>query len=607
MCEPRHIACVVLLLAVPATADETSACRGLRHADVVFMGSASREVYRAYGATVVDWGGGAWANNAQAVAEFRERVEMAHDCGIRYNAGIPMVTGFAGMIASCPDYEKAICRDIEGNPVFVPWLWDQKYKGHTGFNYWFCSNSPLYQKFLRERTELAMAGVPDGLHIDDYGGTSGSLWKGGCFCGDCMTLFRKYLAANVPPEKLHELGIETLDGFDYGKFLRAKCVKSNAELMKTRWKLPLDREFHAFQAQAAGQVVRQLQEYAVTLRGRPIARCVNGAPPSAQAFVVMPHMDHYSCEINMNAPRKTFTAAPAFTYKCGAMIERGIAGTAGGEDWAYAQENKATTLVRYWIAESYALGQCFMVPGAHQWAYTAAKGTHSYEGKPENFSYLYRFVRRHAALLDGYESAVQLGVLFSHAAWRKNQKEAQAVAACCLDANVPFALVAAGDDLLPLRLNEKELARFEKIVIPGDPRLDEQQQAVLSKLAAEQKTITWRNGPAMLSQIQPWVSVEGAPNVWALPRQRPDKPNAPLVVHLLNRNYDFTAEKITPQNGFSLHVARSLAGNKPPTQCNAYTPDLAGETSVSLPVEPEGAGVRVKIPELKLWTVLRLE
>jgi hypothetical protein len=594
-------------MAVPAMAEEATVSRALKHADVVFMGSAKTEVYQAYGATVVDWGGGAWGKNAKAITEFCNRVKTAHDLGIQYNAGIPMVTGFAGMIASCPEYEKAVCRDIEGKPIFVPWLWDQKYKGKKGFNYWFCSNSPLYQKFLRDRTEAAMTGDPDGLHIDDYGGTTGSLWSGGCFCDDCMGLFRKYVATHVPAEKLHALGIAKLEDFHYGKFLLTKYVKNNAELMKTRWKLPLESEFRTFQAQAAGQVVRALQEYAEKLRGRPLVRCVNGAPPGQQAFVVMPHVDHYSCEIGMNSPQKKFTTSAAFTYKCGTMIDRGIAGTAAGQDWAYAQENKATNLVRYWIAESYAMGQCFMTPGLHQWAYTESKGTHSYEGKPEDFSYLYRFVRKNAMLFDGYESAAQLGVIFSHAAWRRNKKEAQAIASCCLEANIPFALVAAGDDLLPLQLNEKQLVRFEKVVVPAVPMLDPEQKAVCDQLAAAQKMISWKDGPALLSQVPPWISVEGTKHVWALPRRLPNKPDAPLVVHLLNRNYDFAAEETTPQNNLVLHLGKALVGNKKPTRCKAYTPNIAGETVVSLPVEPEGDGVRVKVQELKLWTVLCLE
>jgi hypothetical protein len=395
-----------------------------------------------------------------------------------------------------------------------------------------------------------------------------------------------------------------LEGFHYGKFLLAKYVKNNEELMKKRGSLPLDGEFRIYQAKAAGEVVKGLQEYAEKLRGKPLVRCVNGAPPSQQAFVVMPHMDHYSCEIGMNAPNKKFTASPAFTYKCGDMIQRGIAGTAGGWDWAYAAENKATNLVRYWIAEAYAFGHCFMTPGLHQWAYTEKKGTHSYQGKPEDFAYLYQFVRKNAALFDGYEAAAQVGVLFSDAAWRKNKKEAQAIAGCLLDANVPFALVAAGDELLPLRLTENALGACEKLVVLGDPMLDPAQQAVLEKLTAAKRLIVWKDAPSLLAQIDPWLRVEGAKNVWALPRRIPGRADSPLVVHLLNRNYDFGADKMQPQADLVLHLRPPLVGAKVPLRCSLLSPDGA---TAQLAVEQEADGVRVKVPELKLWSLVRVD
>jgi len=577
----------------------------LRHSDVVFMGSAKKEIYEAYGATVVDWGGHAWKNEEKPIADFRARVKMAQDMGIQYNAGVGMITEFLGMIKSCPEYEKAICRGIAGQPILVPWLWDHKVDDKLGMAYWFCSNSALYQKYLRERTELAMKGAPDGYHIDDYGGTTGSLWKGGCFCESCMEGFRKYLAANVAPERLRGLGIENLNDFHYGKFLLSKYVKNNEEFMKNRGKMPLDAEFRVFEAKAAGEVVRGLQEYAVKLRGKPLVRCVNGAPPSQQAFIVMPHMDHYSCEIGMNAPKKQFTTSPAFTYKCADMIGRGIAGTAGGQDWAYAQENKATNLVRYWIAEAYASGQCFMTPGLRQWAYTEQKGTHHYEGKPEDFAYLYQFVRKNATLFDDYEAVAQVGVLFSDTAWRKNKKEPQAIAACLLDANVPFELFAAGDEFLPLRLNMEDLNRFEKIVLPADPMLDLDQKGTLYKYTKERMEIVWKDGPALLAKITPWLSVEGAKGVWALPRRRiPNQAGSPLIVHLLNRNFDFATDKVLPQQNVVLHLRTSLLGEKKPTQCKLYSPDAE---PVEVPVISEGDGIQLKVPELRLWSLVKLD
>ncbi len=602
----------VLAMVLPAAlADNDPPALPLKPSDVVFMGASDKAAYEAYGATVIDWGGHAWGDNEKPKAEFRARVKLAQDLGIQYNAGIGMLTEFGGMVKSCPEYERAICRTIDGKPVTVPWLWDQKVDGQTGRNFWFCSNSPLYQKYLRDLTARAMSAAPDGYHIDDFGGTTGAIWGGACYCESCMALFRDYLKQHVVPDTLRAAGIESLDGFDYGKWILSKHARDGAEFIKKRYSLPFYTEYREFQALAAGKVVRDLQEYAARLRGKPLARSVNGTPPGDQAFVVRPHVDHYSCEIGMGAPglewgdvsTRGLTTSAAFVYKCADMAGRRLSCTASGMSFAYVKEKNAVHLCRYWVAESYAFGHCFMTPSRHQWCYTKEKGTHWYAAQPEEYADLYQFVRKHAALFDDCEPVAQVGVVFSNTAWRKNKKEPQAAAHALLEANVPFALVAAGDALLDLRLTPARLASFEKLAVPSEPMLDAAQQKVLDE-ARPPRTVIGKRADAILDGVTPWVAIEHAKNVWALPRRNPSRAGAPLVVHLLNRNHDFAADRPVPQADVVLRLRAPLMGGKRPAQCRAFT---AGSEPVALTVEPDGDGVRIKIPELKHWTVLRLE
>jgi len=586
--------------------------RPLKRSDVVFMCAGSPAAYKAYGATVVDWGGHAYADDEQAVAKFRAGVKTAQDAGAQYNAGIGMLTEFLGMIKSEPQHERAISRTIAGKPLIVPWLWDHKVDGELGKAWWFCSNSPFYQEYLRKLTARAMAGEPDGYHIDDFGGTTGTLWQGGCFCESCMKGFRNFLERNVPREKLAALGIEKLDDFDYGKFLLAKHAKDAEDFKKRRGAMPLDAEYRVFQAQAAGDVVRELQEYAAKQRGKALARSVNGAPPSLQALVVRPHIDHYSCEVWMGAPERPYserdtgqklTTSAAFTYKCGDMTRRGIAGTADGHSWAHVCAHNAVNLCRYWVAESYALGQCFMAPSEHQWCYTKEKGTHWLKNRPEDYADLYQFVRQHAELFDDYDTVAQAGVLFSHAAWRKNKQDAQTISRVLVEANVPFALLPAGDELLDLRLDAADLARCDRVIVPANPMLDPAQQQTLDQLAPA-KRIVWKDAASLLAELKPWVAVEGGTKAWVLPRRRLNDPAAPLIVHVLSRAYDFAAEKTPLQENVWLRLQHALFGAHKPTRCQAFTP---GAEPLMLPLESDDAGVRVKLPELKLWAVLRVD
>lgn len=606
-----HVLPILILLLSAAQANDSGPSRPLNHSDVVFMGGADKAVYEAYATTVVDWGGHAWSDNDKAKTEFRTRVKLAQDLGIQYNAGIGMLTEFLGMIKSCSEHERAICRTLDGKPITVPWLWDHKVDGQLGKAWWFCSNSPLYQKYLRDLTARAMAGEPDGYHIDDFGGTTGTFWMGGCFCESCMPLFRDYLRKHIDAGKLRALGIETLDGFDYGKWLLTKHVKDGAEFARKRSSLPLHAEFQEFQAKADGDVVRGLQEHAAKLRGKPLARSVNGSPPSPQAFVVRPHMDHYSCEIGMGAPgsewsgvpTKKLTASAAFVYKCTDMAGRGIAGTADGHSWAYVNEKNAVNLCRYWISESYAFGHCFMAPSSHQWCYTKEKGTHWYKARPEDYADLYQFVRKNAALFDGYETVAQVGIVFDHKGWRHGRKSAQAAATALVEANIPFALVAAGDELLNLRLDATKLAKFKTLIVPPELMLDPAQQKVLDRIPPD-KRLVWKDARSLLAAIELPLAIEGAADVWALPRRNLRQSKSPLIVHLLNRNHDFATDRTAPQQNLTLRLRRSLFGGTPPTQCTAFVP---GCEPTSLSIASDDAGVQVKIPALKLWSVLRVE
>jgi hypothetical protein len=116
--------------------------------------------------------------------------------------------------------------------------------------------------------------------------------------------------------------------------------------------------------------------------------------------------------------------------------------------------------------------------------------------------------------------------------------------------------------------------------------------------------IVWKDAPSLLAQIDPWLRVEGAKNVWALPRRIPGRADSPLVVHLLNRNYDFGADKMQPQADLVLHLRPPLVGAKVPLRCSLLSPDGA---TAQLAVEQEADGVRVKVPELKLWSLVRVD
>ena len=257
--------------------------RAIRRSDVVFMYD-NPERYDSYGCTVLGWAGRA----------DKGHIRRAHEMGVRhFSCSVGFLTEFRRVIDFNDDFLDGAARNFAGEPFIVPWLWDHEYKGHPAW--WWCTNSPVYRQYLSSRLEDLMAVEPDGLHIDDYRGSSGSVtWLSGCFCRHCIKAFRDYAAENVTEEKLAELGIVDLEKFDYREFLTARGITPE-EYKSRRVRLPLADEFYDFHVKSNNAFVAEYRRRAERVRGKPLTLCVNSSLASPHNLVITPHLNH-PCE-----------------------------------------------------------------------------------------------------------------------------------------------------------------------------------------------------------------------------------------------------------------------------------------------------------------------
>jgi len=113
--------------------------RTIRPSDVVFMYD-NPKMYEPYGCTVLGWAG--WGK--------AQHIETAHRSGVRhFSTSIGFLTEFRRVIDFSDDFLDAACRNLAGEPFIVPWLWDHKHKQQPAW--WWCTNSPLYRKYLDTR------------------------------------------------------------------------------------------------------------------------------------------------------------------------------------------------------------------------------------------------------------------------------------------------------------------------------------------------------------------------------------------------------------------------------------------------------------------------
>jgi len=567
----------------------------IRASDVVFM-YAPRDPsqYEAYAGTVVGWGGRPGSRNAQEVEAFRRRVAEAHRRGMRYCASVDFLVDFRGFIDFRPQtFLDAVCRDLDGNPIRVPWLWDHQYKGHPA--YWWCTNNPDYRAYLRDQVERACLAPIDGLHIDDYSGTSAcSAYCGGCFCPYCRAGFREYLEERFSVAQLREIGIERIEDFDYRAFLRARGIA--AEHFRTqRAACPLGEVFQDFQNWRMKQLVRETFEYAEKIRGRTLLRSVNSSASSPRTLLVASLIDYFCGEMSHRASEAKVPLDPLFVFRLVEALQRRQTATASGRDWAWIKAHEKPGLVRTWIAQAYAFGNTFMVPH-RQWCFTPELGTHWWEGKPEDFAYLYRFVRQHAPRLDGYVPLANTALVYSNA----NFSEMRAAARELSQANIPYAVVLAGDENLPVRLRAEALAGYDYLIVGSKP-LPNGQQPVLEQASAQ--VVRWEGLAQLPDAVRKQVLVRGSGQIRVSLRHKPFDPTAPLICHLLNQNYDLQEDAVSPVD-VQVSLSPRLLDKAGFREALVYMPARA---PVCVPIARAEGAVSFEVRQLGLWALVELK
>lgn len=536
--------------------------------DVVFMYAPEPRQYDLYSGTVTGWGGRARSREGRALGEFLARVDEAKRRKMRYCASVDFLVDFGGFIDFCPDrFLDSVCRDLNGKPLTVPWLHDHSHKGHPA--YWFCSNSPDYRNYLMDQTERACLAPIDGLHIDDYRGTSAcAAWNGGCFCEHCLREFREYLKRDG------KLSASEAEHFNYRDYLIAQGVTAE-RYRQNPWTVPFGAEFQRFQHEAMMNLVKQVYEHAERLRRKPLLRSVNSSASSPEALLVEPLVDYFCGEVDHHAASGKVSAEPLFVYRLVEAFDKRQTATASGWDWAWIAANEKPGMVRTWIAQAYAFGSVFMVPH-NQWCYTPEKGTHWWRGKPEDFAYLYRFVREHHDLFDGYLPFTNTLLEVDEPRFEK----AKALALAMLAANVPFAVLYRTPDGRPHTAGNSRT---------GGYRI----------LSAER---TFANLP---EETRNQLRLESAGSFIASLRRRVQKGGYPLVIHLLNRDYRVEEDAVAPAD-VSVHINNTLLQRLrlTPRETEVLSPE--GRT-IEVALQKSKEEIALEIKGAGLWTVVAVK
>ena len=191
-------------------------------------------------------------------------------------------------------WEECTSRDITGAPIHADWL---ECPDREHVCYLMDSNNPVWREYLKAIIRIHIDAGVDGIQFDEPDGPISALRYGGCFCRDCMTGFRRYLAG-LPAEQVPGDIRPLIPDFDYGEHLR-RLGQSRVEPRDPDF---LARAYGEFLRQCTAANLRDLIGYARSYAEsaeRPVRLSANlfdglpcFAPLAADLDVLVPEQRH---------------------------------------------------------------------------------------------------------------------------------------------------------------------------------------------------------------------------------------------------------------------------------------------------------------------------
>ena len=86
-------------------------------------------------------------------------------------------------------------------------------------------------------------------------------------------------------------------------------------------------------------------------------------------------------------------------------------------------------------------------------------------------------------------------------------------------------------------------------------------------------------------------------------RAKANEPQSPLVIHLLNQDYNADTDKMRPAEGLTVQVGKALLGDSGPGTAEFFAP---GAQPVPLTTRNQAGDLVLNVPRLDLWGIIRI-
>jgi hypothetical protein len=150
--------------------------------------------------------------------------------------------------------EECVSRDIFGAPCHSTWV---ECPDREHYAYLMDRNNPVWREYLKAIIRIQIDAGVAGVQLDEADLPIFATGYGGCFCKDCMKLFKAYLQ-KLPAEDLpKELQGENLEAFHYGSWL----LERGYDFKAGRESTPLYWDYIRFQRETIVEYFGELADY----------------------------------------------------------------------------------------------------------------------------------------------------------------------------------------------------------------------------------------------------------------------------------------------------------------------------------------------------------
>lgn len=256
--------------------------------------------------------------------------------------------------------EECTSRDIHGNACHSTWV---EVPENEHYAYLMDRNNPVWREYLKAIIRIQIDAGVAGVHLDEADLPIFATGYGGCFCKDCMKLFRAYLQ-QLPAGRLPEpLKGTDLDTFHYGSWL----LERGYDFKSDRESTPLYWDYIRFQRKTIvgyfAELADYIREYGRS-KGRDVLVCGNYYYLSPHYYPFEPKADILVTEMNATSYRQPSWCRYAAGFARGkpVIVVENPYGGVGPELLPKLQAGKGHDLYRMMQYEASALGINMSVP-----------------------------------------------------------------------------------------------------------------------------------------------------------------------------------------------------------------------------------------------------